>query len=161
MIIILFGLSGAGKNFVGEVLVEHFGYYFWDGDAAVPAKMQRAIQKKLPITQVMRNQMTKKLMEHIVKLQKNDRKLVVAQALYKEENREQILKQFPYAQFIHVQATDQHIHQRLVARGNLDLDYAQTLKKNFEPPLVPHKNIINNDNAENIVLQWQQILKLL
>ena len=40
MLIILFGLSGSGKNFVGNVLVKHFGFYFWDTDDALLDEMK-------------------------------------------------------------------------------------------------------------------------
>ena len=32
MFLYLFGLPAAGKNYVGQVLAEEFGYTFYDGD---------------------------------------------------------------------------------------------------------------------------------
>ena len=38
-LIILFGLAGSGKNYVGEILQKHFNYYFWDGDTLLTKEM--------------------------------------------------------------------------------------------------------------------------
>ena len=61
MLIILFGLSGAGKNFSGEILAEMLGAFFWDADLVVPSRMQKAIKQQKPITQSMRDDLTSTL----------------------------------------------------------------------------------------------------
>lgn len=40
MLLILFGLPGCGKNYVGEILQSSFGFYFYDGDDALTDDMR-------------------------------------------------------------------------------------------------------------------------
>ncbi len=55
MLIYLFGLPAAGKNYVGEVLAEEFGYTFYDGDLDLTPEMRDAVREGRPFTEVMRD----------------------------------------------------------------------------------------------------------
>ena len=44
-LVYLFGLPGAGKNFVGQLLEERFGYRFLDADRWLPEGMVRGLQQ--------------------------------------------------------------------------------------------------------------------
>jgi gluconokinase len=46
MLLILFGLPGSGKNFVGRILQEDFGFLFHDADDDLPDEMREAIQSQ-------------------------------------------------------------------------------------------------------------------
>ena len=45
-LIILFGLPGTGKTYVGKVFEKYFDYYFYDGDNDLTPEMREAIQIK-------------------------------------------------------------------------------------------------------------------
>ena len=40
MIIYLYGLPAVGKNFIGELLKERYGFYFQDADKYLPKEMK-------------------------------------------------------------------------------------------------------------------------
>jgi len=155
MLIILFGLAGSGKNFVGEILAKQFNYYFWDADRSLPEEVQQSIREKKSFTQSMRNQITDMVIQETTKLLLTHQKLVVAQALYKEANREMLRQTFPDALFIHVQADQQIILQRLKQRGGIvDKEYAKAIAANFEEPHLRHEKIINNKDEKAILAQF-------
>jgi gluconate kinase len=159
MLIILFGLAGSGKNFVGDILAKQFNYYFWDADRSLPEEVQQSIREKKSFTQSMRNQITDMVIQETTKLLLTHQKLVVAQALYKEANREMLRQKFPDALFIHVQADPEIILQRLKQRGSVvDQEYARTIAINFEEPHFRHEKIINNKDEKTILTQLVSIL---
>lgn len=159
MLIILFGLAGSGKNFVGHIISNKFGYLFWDADEALTSKMKEAILEKKQFTQSMRDEYVQNIVIDIEKLLKVNSKLVIAQALYKEQNRLQILNHFPNAIFIQVCTNWSVIIKRLVnASENLiDLDYAKLILQQYEEPQLPHKIVTNNDDEAAVI---SQLIKL-
>lgn len=157
-IIILFGLAGAGKNYIGEILQKKFDFYFWDGDNVLTSEMQQCIENKEPFTQDMRDQFTDLLIENILILRKKYSNLVVAQALYKEKNRAQILKKIPEVQFILVESDHQSIQKRLSSiNSSIDIEYAELIQKNFEVPSRPHATILNRDGDTDLIDQLKAL----
>jgi shikimate kinase len=49
LLIILFGLSGSGKNYVGRILRDDFGFLFYDADTDLTPEMQDAIKRQMLI----------------------------------------------------------------------------------------------------------------
>jgi gluconate kinase len=162
MLIILFGLSGSGKNFVAEILASHFHFHFFDADSVLPQEMRVCIQQKKMFTQAMRDHFTDIIKKNIAELKTTDNStnLVVTQALYKEKNRREILEAYPDAKFIYVQADLEKILVRLQkSHHNIDADYAKKISVNFQDPKLPHKIIINNTNKEDVISQLQVFLQ--
>lgn len=154
MLIILFGLSGAGKNFVGSLLQQHFQFYFWDADQVLTAEMLEYVQKQQIFTQDMRDHFVRQMIQEITVLQRAHPKLVVAQALYKESNRQQLRAAFPAARFMHVQAQWGHIMQRLNHRNSvINQAYATKLLTAFETPLLQHQVIVNDTDQVAVIKQ--------
>lgn len=149
MLIILFGLSGSGKNFVGELLAKEASFHFWDADQVLPDSMRLAIKKKMPITQAMRDELTLEMITEINKLSKSHTNLVVAQALYKKKNRDMLVAAFPEVHLVCVQAPSIIINERLDARHvGVRQDYASLLLANFELP-DSGCPIVKNDGDQN------------
>lgn len=159
MVIVLFGLSGAGKNYVGKVLKKHFSFHFWDTDAALPQDMKQSIKNKQPFTQKMRDDFTTTVIQTINQLQElGHKRLVIAQALYKEENRKQILNAYPHALLLHVDAVPEVINNRLKKRSDwVDENYAAKIQANFEN-LHPHKRIVNNQEGDATIIEFLRSL---
>ncbi|EKD75376.1 MAG: hypothetical protein ACD_44C00148G0001 [uncultured bacterium] len=154
MLIILFGLSGSGKNFVGEILAKEFHFHYWDADAALPEKMREAIAHKQFFTQAMRDEMTELVIKKIDALQSQHEHLVISQALYKEKNRTTLSIAFPGAIFVHVKTTLENIRTRLNKRKNgISYDYAYQISQFFEEPLLAHKILINESDQNAIIGQ--------
>jgi gluconokinase len=159
MQIILFGLSGSGKNFIGEILQKHFNFYFWDADTALPAPMRECIAEKRPFTQEMRDSFTRIMIANIAELKKTHKKLAIAQALYKEKNRLEIQAAFPAIELLHVTADLENIIARLTYGNNaIDAKYAKMISVNFEKPVLMHHVIDNNSDADAIIMQIRAYL---
>jgi len=160
MLLILFGLSGAGKNFVGEILGKEFGYYFWDADTEISQDMRACILNKQLITQEMRDELTKMIALSITKLKDQYSNIVISQALYKEKNRHQIALLYPDANFILIKATQENIQNRLRQRNDwVDLAYAEKMRLDFEEPKQVDSIIINDIDAAAVISQLRDFLK--
>ncbi|MHB1947156.1 MAG: shikimate kinase [Gammaproteobacteria bacterium] len=158
MLIILFGLAGAGKSYAGEILANHFNYYFWDADGALPEKMRESVHNKQAFTQEMRDEFISLMIDKIKDLCETHQNLVVSQALYKETNRNEIKKYFPDALFIHVKSDPAIVLQRLKDRNDwVDPTYADQIAANFEEPQLPHKILINNQDEKAVIEQLKLI----
>jgi carbohydrate kinase (thermoresistant glucokinase family) len=145
MLIVLFGKPGCGKNFIGKIMKDEFGFYFFDGDDCLTAKMKKRISKGIIITKKMRREFYGRLTKKISKLSRGKNRLVVAQAIPIEKYRELILKKFPQAKLILVSAKDAIIKNRLLTRKHLaDADYCKKINKLFEKPKIKYQKIIND-----------------
>jgi gluconate kinase len=159
MLLILFGLSASGKNFVGEILAEQFNYHFWDADTILPPVMLDAIKQKATFTQQMRDDFTTNIIQHVTQIQKQHNNLVVTQAFYKESNRLQLLHAFPTAKLVQIKAEPSIIAARLEKNNkSIDIDYAEKIKVNFEDTKLPHTAIVNNTDKTAVISQIKTIL---
>lgn len=155
--IVLFGLPGAGKTFVGRILKQSFGFYLYDGDLSLPKEMKLAITEKVPVTDEMRDLFFKKLIKQIKNLKYP--KIVITQTFIKEKHRQLFLKEVQRAKFILVQTSTDIREDRLSKRSDypLDLEYARRMSLNFDTPKINYKIIDNNiSGEESIRKQLQQ-----
>jgi gluconate kinase len=158
MIIVLFGLSASGKNFVGETLAQCFSFHFWDADEILTPEMLASIKEKKPFTQEMRNHFIDKVIHTVSLLKTKHENIVVAQALYREQNRRQILKAHPEAKLVWIRASSRNITSRLKQRDNeIDEVYANKIMSLFEKPEVVH-GIIDNDTDRGYVIKQLEAL---
>lgn len=154
MLLFLFGLPGAGKNYVGHILKNNFNFYFYDADEDLTEDMRQAIHNKELYTNEMRDIFFKKVISQIKNLQKKYDKIVVTQTLAKERNRHQLLHDIPNCQFILIEANASIIRERLIHRSDwVSLEYAEKVNHAFEKPVVTHDVIENNGGAEEIINQ--------
>jgi gluconate kinase len=160
-IIVLFGLPGAGKSFIGDLLQDEFHFYHYDGDQSLPKIMKQAIFKKLPITNTMRTIFFKRLTQKTKKLLLTHQKIIVSQTFIKDKYRKYFLAQIPEAQFILIKAKKSIREKRLLKRLEypLDIKYAQKMITIFEKPKIVSKQITNNiDGKKSLRLKLQKIL---
>ncbi|MDR3492457.1 MAG: shikimate kinase [Gammaproteobacteria bacterium] len=160
-LIVLFGKIGAGKNFVGNILAEYFDFYFWDADEALTSEMLECIKLKQPFTPQMRNQLVNLMIEHISLLKSKYANIVVAQALYKEANRQSLRLSFPEAHFICIEANLENRGQRLAKlKSEINNEYARIIDLNYEQPTSKCDIVANNEDSEFIIKQLKDLLKL-
>ena len=159
-IVFLFGVAGVGKNWVAERLRDRMGYYFYDADIDLTPVMRAAITAKEHFTDSMRDEFFALIARRIAELRKIHPKLVVAQAAYKQRNRDYLSRAVPGLKFIWVRAPNELIIERLGRRGDwISPEYAAQIYRNFEPPKLPCL-VIENDGGEARVLdQLQRLLE--
>jgi len=159
MLIILFGLAGSGKNYVGEILGSEFDYFYWDADQAMPNEMREAIHQRDNFTQEMRDNLTTIIIEYIANFKTQHSKIVVSQALYKEKNRNQLLSVYPEAKLIEVKANLENRIAYLKQRNDeIDQAYAEKIYQNFEEPIILHGIVTNNSDRIAIINQLKKII---
>jgi len=86
-VIILFGEMGGGKNFWGERMAQDLGYAFFDGDTVVTQEILERVQKFKALNREMVERYIDHLCEEIANRIEAAPGLVVAQALYFDEDR--------------------------------------------------------------------------
>lgn len=160
MLLILFGLPGAGKTYIGKLLKEKFGFYFYDGDNDLTYEMKQALKEKKVFNDSMRDVFFQKLINKVLRLQKIANQLVVAQTFIKEKYRNQLLKVMPYAKFILIYSKKALREKRLLQRNDLDQDYLKNMVKIFEKPSIEHLKIKNDTNGKiQLIKRLEKILR--
>lgn len=160
LLIILFGLPGTGKTFVGKVFEKYFDYCFYDGDDDLTEEMKKAIKAQRVFTDRMREVFFRKLIGNIQKLKFRHKKLVVAQTFIKEKYRISLIKKIPETKFILIETKKSVREKRLIQRIDypLDLEYARKMEINFDKPVINHLVITNNiDGVEDIKKQINEL----
>jgi len=159
MLLIVFGLPGAGKTYVGKLLKDEFGFYFYDGDRDLTDEMRQALKEKKLFNDSMRDVFFQNLKIRLLQLHKTKKQLVVAQTFIKEKYRNQLLKALPYAIFILVQTKTALRERRLLQRNDLDQDYVKNMVKLFEKPTIEHFQIANDaDGKIQVMKKLKKIL---
>jgi shikimate kinase len=65
MKLLLFGMIGSGKSFIGEFLQREFGITYHDADRDLPESVEEAIRMHKPITGEMRDAFVERIIERI------------------------------------------------------------------------------------------------
>ncbi len=87
-ITILFGEMGAGKNYWGEKLAQEENATFFDGDTVATPEMKDRVAKFYPLNKQLIEEFIAVLLSAIVMKADDLGNLVVAQALYNNDDRE-------------------------------------------------------------------------
>lgn len=155
MTIVVFGLPGAGKTYVGRILEKYFDFLLYDGDVDLSDEMHKAIKMQKPFTNTMRDEFFARVIKRMQTLIKEHAKLAVAQTFIKEKYRHQVRVVDPKALFLLVQ-TSQAIREKRLSKRKalpLPLDYARQMVANFEQPKIPHTILFNDEEGERYVKQ--------
>ncbi len=156
----LFGLSGSGKSFVGDLIAEQAGWHVYHADDDITDEMRLALKEKRPFTHKMRDQYFPIIAEKILSLQQHNKHLVITQGVYKQRHRDYLLHKIPNMEMICIDASDQLISQRLTHRNNGITDAsAAALKLDFEPSIEGTKVIHNEAGSERIIEQLNTFFK--
>lgn len=155
-----FGQSGAGKTYCGETAASLLPpnvartdkYLFIDADAWLPKDMKAATKRRdfAGFTQEDRNKYMDAIAAGISQLKTfTDRPLLVSQAVFKRQNRDQIRKVHPDTIFVWVRLTEQDREKRLDdrlegAHGLAGSTAGMKMAKGFEPPLCSIANHVES-----------------
>ena len=160
-LIILFGPTGAGKTYIGQLMQKQLGFHFYDGDADLTAEMKLALNRMQPITDAMRDRFFERLFDSIDKLSRRHAKLVVAQTFIKEGYRKQLLSRYPQAKFILIKTKPLIRYRRRQIRADYPWDetYVKKMDALFQAPQIPHQVLTNDSNGPAPLLAaLQQLL---
>ena len=159
-IVVLFGLPGAGKTFVGKILSKKFGYFLYDADADLPLEMEKVIREEGKVTEEMRDLFIKRVMARVRELKKKHSKIAVAQTFIKERHRQQFLDTFSDARFILITADVEIREARLLHRKKLPISakYARVMLRNFDKPEIQFETLENNVDGEEAIKAQVRLL---
>lgn len=159
MFIYLYGLPGAGKNFIGEIYKNKFNFYFKDADEYLPEKMKNKLKKGEHFTMEDVEEYHYIIANKIYKLKKKYQNLVISQASLFIKHRQIIKNKNPSIEFIYINSDRNTIITRLNHRkGYVTKKYMLYLEKYLE--IDKNNSIINNKSSDNIDSIVMQILKI-
>jgi gluconate kinase len=160
MLLILFGLPGSGKSYIGNILKEEFGFYHYEADEDLTSEIKEAIHKEKKISDIVRDDFINRVCQRISELLPLYQNIVVTQTFTKEKDRQKIRSQFREATFIRVEAKWSLIESRLKNRNGhiVKKSYAELSREIFEPYGVSHFVLKNNEGEEAIRAQLWSIL---
>ncbi|NPA33056.1 MAG: AAA family ATPase [Aquificae bacterium] len=153
-VVVLFGLSGSGKSFIGSILRE-LGYEHIRSDEI------RKELARIPLTQsakapfgkgIYTQEMTKRVYEELIRRAKralSEGKSVVLDATFLRRWQRKLAKEhFPDALFILVKASDETIRKRLSERKDIsdaDISVYEKQKEIFEEPSDVEHVVLNTE----------------
>jgi gluconate kinase len=160
MLLILFGLPGAGKTFAGQLLHTDFGFAFHEADDDIPHGYRQQVLDGQVVDEPTRDAYHRYLIERIAELHLAHPRLAVAAPLLRDRHRQWIHERFPEAVFILVLCEKQTWQARLKGRTHtISLEYAQKVANLNEPATVPHMTLDDSpDGPEDIRQQVAAIL---
>jgi gluconate kinase len=150
----LFGLAGSGKSYVGNLIAERAGWQVYHADDDLTDEMKLALAEHRPFTGPMRDRFFALIVDKIRQLQQRHARLVVTQAVYKQQHRDYLLAHIPDMELVCVGADDATIIQRINRRSDgITVASAAALRADFEEPASGCRIIVNNSDAAAIVRQ--------
>lgn len=154
----LFGLSGSGKSYVGDVIARHTGWDIYHADEDITPAMKLALAESRPFTVAMRDEYFQLLAQKIRARQRPGKPLLVTQGAYKQYSRDFLQNQVPGLQFVWVDAPDALVVERLQHRQDgISTRSAVALRGDFEPPS-GGLCIVNDKDQEHILSQFRACL---
>ncbi len=159
-ILMLFGKTGAGKNYLARFFEKEFGYYWYDADMDLTPEMVQAVKTKQAFTTEMRARYFDVVKLKIRALLPTEKKIVITQGLFKNINRHDLRKEFPTMHWVWVDAEQRVIEKRILKRNNMVTpEYARKINAYFEEPDFHCYKIFNNNGETGTLTQARQIEK--
>ncbi|CAE7368735.1 unnamed protein product [Symbiodinium natans] len=142
-----FGLPGVGKTHCGEVLHQHFGYDFHDGDSWLPEDLKESLASGHGFTDEQRDRFAEEISRRISQVKAEAaRPVAIAQATFKRRHRDLLRRAHPDLVFVWVQAGETSRVRRLRERDNVvDVALGSRMARDFEPPVDEKHVVLVND----------------
>lgn len=157
---ILFGPPGCGKNYVGDIMAERYGFLFYDADVDHTDEQNQAKQEGRPFTEEMRVGFFEKVHTKIEDFLHSNNRLVVANAFINDRFRGEFLAKFPLANFILLEVSHEERKRRILARESHGVppELAIIMGDRFEPVTIPHKILNNEGGLEKLIPQLDDLV---
>lgn len=157
-LLVFFGKTGVGKSYTAQLFAQEFGYYFYDADLDLTLEMQEAIVNEQVFTDNMRHNYFEHIIGKTQTLLKDQPRIALAQAFFKNKHRHEFIAQFPWAKFVWIDGASQIIENRVLQRNNeISLAYAQRINHLFEVPDFNCNKLINNGGAGELLIEIKKI----
>ena len=116
MVIVIMGVSGAGKTTVGSLLASKLNWTFRDGDEFHPAANVAKMASGTPLTDDDRWPWLQAIHDHLSKTLASASSAVVACSALKAEYRRRLAEGLPGVRFVHLSGTPELLAQRVAGR---------------------------------------------
>ncbi len=134
MIVFLFGLPGVGKTYIGQLMQQRLGAFFWDGDEALTREMRETVSREEAFSEAMTQALTSTLIHKIKDLQAENDFIVVSQAMLRESDRQFFRQCFDDIQFLYISCGHEQLNERIAKRADMvSVSYLEKLISAFEP----------------------------
>lgn len=157
----LFGLSGSGKSFTGDVIARARGWPVYHADDDITPAMRQALAASQPFTDAMRDEYFILLADRIRARQAQaapEQPLIVTQGAYKKRHRDFLRQQIPALALVWIDAPDAQIAQRLSLRANgITAESAAALRQDFESPSGCCLKIVNDIGEGHVLAQFEAL----
>ena len=154
----IFGKSGSGKSYVGDILGDVLGWHVYHADENLTKDMKLALEERRPFTNDMRDLYFSIISEKIIDLAKIHQHLVITQGAYKKRHRDYLLSKVPELEFVYIRSNEKLILERLSKRkGGISIPSAKVINDDFEPPVSGGNIIVNDGSRYDIIEQLSSL----
>ena len=151
-VLYLFGLPGAGKTYIGDLIARESTYHHYNADDDFTPTMLKAIDRREEFSDEMRDEFYELISKKLPRLVEQYKNVIVSQATFRRQHRDMIRHALDDLEFVWVQAPQSVIIQRLRARGNeVTSEYFKKVAPNFEAPEKDCKSIVNDKDDTHII----------
>ncbi len=157
-LIYLFGLSGAGKSYVAEIISRNFGYFLYEADSDLSSSMKQAIAQGCAFSEQERDEYYAMLVSRISELQAQHNRVVISQGTYRQRHRDLLSHSITGIELIWIKSNPDCIKARLSQRKEaISPEYAALIEQYFESPPASCKVIENDAGEGEIVAQINKL----
>ncbi len=114
--VVLMGVSGSGKSYIGQMLAEKLQAEFIEGDDYHPAANVAKLRAGKPLNDQDREPWLHILHQQLLAAQQNDRAVVMAASLLKQSYRDLVFSGIAEVRLVCLQGTEACIHDRMTKR---------------------------------------------
>ena len=136
MIVIVMGVSGAGKSTIGKMLAAKLNWGFCDADSLHPPANIEKMSKGIPLTDADRVPWLLAMQNAIARWLQEDRDMVLACSALKSSYRDILVSDRSKIRLVYLKGSFQLIQERLKQRQNhyMSLDLLQSQFDTLEEP---------------------------
>ncbi len=136
MIVILMGVSGAGKSTVGKLLSDETGWPFYEGDDFHPESNVQKMKNGIPLTDEDRRPWLDSLHEFMKSLSLKGEHAIISSSALKSRYRKRLSRGIPEMHFIYLKGSYELFKKRLENRTGhyFDPDLLKSQCETLEEP---------------------------